>query len=140
MEEKVGVNDAVCRSKLGDLIYFKRLFFFPFSFFLLSDAAAISTSVVFIANERRKGIAEGEIRLQDAVQHYIAGGFLHIAARGKNTINQPNDPSCSRSANVYAANQCAFIKQPLLEQLSFEILMCIIASVAVQHQEVALVA
>lgn len=61
MEEKVGVNDTVCRSKLRDLIYFKRLFFFPLSFFLLSDAAAISTSVVFIAASRERGSQKGKL-------------------------------------------------------------------------------
>lgn len=139
-EGKVSVNDAARSSKFRDLIHFKTLFFFSFSFCCLSDAAAISTSIVFIAESRERGNAEGEIRLQDTVQHYLVGGSSHLAARGKNTINQPNDPSCSRFANVYATNECTFIKQPLFEQLSFVILICRIASVAPQHQEVALVA
>lgn len=126
---------TLCRSRFRDLIRLKTLFS---SIFFLSFIRRCSNqrSYCLYCREQRKG----EIRLQDTVQHSIAGGFSHIAARDKNTINQPNNPSCSRFANVYAANDCTFIKRSLFEQLSFVILICIIASVALQHKKVALVA
>lgn len=90
-------------ARLPDLIHFKTLFwlvfFFPFSFFLLSNAAAISSSIVFIAESRERVMAEGgEIRLPDAVQTlHRAWIFAHrrkkINQKKKTTINQPNDPS-----------------------------------------------
>lgn len=114
MKGKASDNDAASRSKFRDLIHFKTLFSFSFSFFrLFIRRCSHQHFYCLYCREQRKGNAEGEIRLQDTVQHYIAGGFSHLAARGKNTINQPNDPSCSSFANVYAANDCTFIKQPL---------------------------
>lgn len=95
------------RSRFRDLIRLKKKrVFFPFSFVLLSDAAAISASIVFNAESKEKE----EIRLRVTVQHYIAGGSSHIAERDKNNqstkrpiVKQVCKSLCCKRLHIYKA-------------------------------------
>ena len=97
MKEKVSVNAAGCRSKFGDFI-----FFFPFSLFLSSDAAAISTSIVFIAESRERGSQKGKLGCS-IVCNMTSRVDLCTSPLEKKTISQPTGPTQMFMLHIYKA-------------------------------------